>query len=306
MKQQKIFSMTGFGSAQGSTRHISIEASLKSVNGRFLEVRFHLPKEYIEWEPEIRSLLSQSLIRGTVDLYVHRQIKPQVQLQPKINLKLAEGLVKAYRQLAKINHLDDQPNLSHLIQNSALLSWEPLPLEKLEKNKLFQVIQTALKSCLEQKKREGCSLYLYLEQLLSSLDQCLEKMKSLAQQNQELLQKRITLRLEQYPPPQRETISQIKSLSPSESQRMIQELAFYLDRSDVTEELHRLGEHLKHFRNLLSTQSVVGKKMDFYCQELLREVNTVGSKASLAQLTEVVVEGKSIIEKIKEQVQNVV
>ena len=163
-----------------------------------------------------------------------------------------------------------------------------------EKSEFLKLVAKATKLCAVERRREGKALENSLEKYLNDLQKLLARMESFIEGANRDMQKRFMERFAKSPFGEK-----------VDAERLAQEVAVYLDRCDVSEEIERLREHLRHCRQLLKAPGATGKKLDFYSQELLREVNTIGSKSQLAPMTELVVESKGLIEKIKEQVQNV-
>jgi len=290
-------SMTGYGESQFKNRQLEIEVHVKSVNGRFLEIRFHLPKEYSPFENDLRKVFTQSWSRGTVDVYVHRRPGTESRLQTvKIREDNARHWTKQMKKLAKDLGvtadfgLRDVLQMPYVMEHQDRLSLLPNELKLVE----GEVRKAALK-CQAFRAREGAVLKKELLQQIKNLENSIDEMsgwREEAMKNAELrLKSRLaTLETEQLDPP-----------------RLALETALLVDKMDVREEVVRLTEHVKSCRDLISkgTSEANGKKLDFFCQELLREVNTIGSKSQLASLTQVVVGAKSVIEKFREQVQNI-
>ncbi len=287
--------MTGYGAVEKRTAQTEISVIVKTVNGRFLEPRFHLPKEYFFLETQLKREVSEKFARGTVDVFIHR--RGSADLKVKFNQKNAKRWVEAHRELARSLNISFDANLllerlSSLPQVFELREAnEPKPDEK---RAVLQAFRAALKRCHEERVREGKSLQNHLLRILHDLQAVVAKIEKLRAIVQEELEVKLRDRLER-----------TKKDSSVDPARFAQELVFYLDKSDVTEELVRLKEHLQMCAKHVRVVGVHGKKLDFYGQELLREVNTIGSKANHAQLTEFVVEGKGLIEAFKEQVQNI-
>ena len=290
-----ITSMTGYGAGHAQTKDVELDVTVKTLNGRFLELRCHLPREHAAFERDIKKILTQSLVRGTVDLYVNRRAKGQSGAQLTVDQGAARRYLKAYRDLAKGLGLKSEPQMSDLISQTEILSWRMGGPQSSEKEALLKAVQQAVQVCIDERKREGRSAEKHLQGLLTKLVQLVDKMNQLAGQAREEMGKRLKERLS------RTLVSE--KMDPT---RLNQELAIYLDRADVEEELHRLREHLRQCQGLLKKADLPGKKMDFYTQELHREVNTIGSKAPLPELTQIVVEAKTLIEQLKEQVQNII
>lgn len=289
-------SMTGYGSKRQATNEVSLEVSLRCVNGRFLETRFHLPREFIALENDLRRALSEKVKRGTVDVFVVRRVRNlSSNAEVFVNRGLAKKYVQAYRQLAKETGIAYQPHLEALARLPDVIKIEeggdvtPKEAELLKKT-----FREAVQACDKERLREGQALRKDLEK---TLDQLEKKIRTI-QQNRHEADKHLQERFE----------SKIKTRLQGgeiDPQRLSQEIVIQLEKSDIAEEVSRLSEHVKNYRKLLASADAEGKKLDFYTQELLREVNTIGSKSQVAPITQSVVEAKTLIERLREQVQNV-
>lgn len=288
-------SMTGFGSERAQNNDVSVEISVRAVNGRFLETRFHLPREFMPFESDLRKILSSQLKRGTVDVFIIRRVRSAKAAKLQVNQELAAKYLQAYKQLAKNFKLRDDLHVETIARLPDVLKLEEAhdPDSK-EKAILLKSFKTAVENCVRERLREGKALRGDLTKCLTSLEKKIQSILSLREEANRQLQERFETRL----------AGRIKG-GELDPQRLSQEIALQLDKSDINEELQRLTEHLKNFRQMMSAKEVEGKKLDFYTQELLREVNTIGSKSQVAKITQVVVESKTLIERLREQVQNV-
>jgi uncharacterized protein (TIGR00255 family) len=288
-------SMTGFGQSSIKTKDLKLEISLRTVNGRFQELRFHMPKEYMALERDLKKAVSAEIRRGTIDVYIHRHRSGGTPLKAEAHLEAAKGWYSAYKKLAKEVDVSANLRLSELIRMSdAIQMKEDDSVTAAEKKALMDGVKAAVACCERERKREGAALKKNLTSLLSELS---KRVKSVAR-----LRASVVKELEaRY----KKKLARFNHGTEVDPQRLAQEVVFQLDKSDIDEELTRLNEHISQFKKLLGSTGVAGKKMDFYCQELLREVNTIGSKSQNAELTFHVVESKAMIEKIREQVQNV-
>jgi uncharacterized protein (TIGR00255 family) len=289
-------SMTGFGLARLQTHASIIEVSLRSVNGRFLEPRFHLPREFISVEPELKKILLTFFDRGTIDIFVNRRVKPGVfSGQVSINRELARKYFDAYKTLARELKLRGQFHIESIARLPEVVKIdEHTELSSTEKKTLLATMKKACLAADKERKREGKSLRLDLERVLRELEKEVHEILSVREEaNQNLLS-----RFEQ------KIKSRLSSLE-VDSTRLSQEVVIQLEKSDINEEVTRLKEHIKNYGHLLSLTEPIGKKLDFYTQELLREVNTIGSKSGLSKLTQIVIQAKTLIERLREQVQNI-
>ncbi|MGE0762055.1 MAG: YicC/YloC family endoribonuclease [Bdellovibrionales bacterium] len=290
-----ITSMTGYGAGRAQTKEVEIEVTVKSLNGRFLEARCHLPREHAAFERDIKKLLAELVLRGTVDVYVNRRARGQSGLELVVDDAAARRYLKAYRDLAKSLGIKPDPNMKDLVNQPEIMSWRTSKTQSSEKAVLLKALNLALKSLNEERRREGKAAEKHLTALLQKMLSYVGRMGELAASARKELAKRLEERLSRTPVGDK-----------VEPARLNQELAIYLDRADVEEEIHRLREHLRQCQELLKGSGHPGKKLDFYTQELHREVNTIGSKSPLPELTQVVVDAKAVIEQMKEQVQNIV
>ncbi len=287
-------SMTGYGSAQAKAKDLELEVHVKSVNGRFLELRFHLPKEYAPYENDFRKTFA-AWSRGTVDVYIHRKPSGDGRLQgARIKAQAAQHWAKELKALAKSLHLSQEISLRDVLQM-------PFVLEHQDRAALvageLKLVEAQLKKAVAQadqfRQREGTMLKKEVLRLLKELETRVEDMSGWREEAMKSSHQRLKSRLAAMETEQ------------MDASRLALETALMIDKMDVHEEVVRLKEHIKACRALVSGPDAKGKKMDFYCQELLREVNTIGSKSQLSSLTEAVVDAKSLIEKFREQVQNI-
>ena len=293
-------SMTGYGLCRAQTNEVSLEISIRAVNGRFLETRFHLPKPYFLFESDLKKKLSEYALRGTVDIYISRKLKTaHTAGKVVINTKLAQEYLKSFKKLAKELKLNDAIRFDLISrQNDVIIMEETDTLNQQEVVLLKKAFEVALKKFELEKIREGGALKKDLSKNLSALQKHVLKISKLRDDANKYLQEKFEAKIKSRLP--KELAGQ--SVDP---QRISQEIVIQLEKADINEELIRLTEHLKNFEKLIENSVVEGKKLDFYTQELLREVNTIGSKSQVAGITESVVEAKTLIERIREQVQNI-
>lgn len=287
--------MTGYGHGTSKAMGAEITIAVKSVNGRFLDSRFHLPKEYYGLEVHLKKLLSQHFRRGTVDVYINRRAVARQKIE--INLDAAKKWVAANKALAKALQLplSSESLMERLLQRSEIFSiHENHELSAAEKESLFKAARMAFASCETERSREGAALRQHLIRLMQQLTETVKKMVRMREKAKIDFENRL-----------KEKIKKMGIGSLPVSDRLMQELVVLVEKSDISEELERLQEHVTMCAQALKANGEQGKKLDFYTQELLREINTVGSKANYAPLTELVVDAKSLVEAFKEQVQNV-
>lgn len=290
-------SMTGYGLARSQTADVSIEVSVRSVNGRYAEYRFHLPKAFYTFESELKKKLSDYVKRGTVDIYISRKIKNQTTAgRVVINTKLAQEYLKSFQKLKKDLQLKEEIRLDMIAKQPDIIQFEEQEnINFNEAQLLKRTFEAALKKLEIERLREGQALKKDLSKNLKDLLRLTSKITKLRDDANKALQEKYE--------------SKIKSRLPKDTQvdpqRIAQEIVIQLEKADINEEIVRLNEHLKNFEKLIESSTGEGKKLDFYTQELLREVNTIGSKSQVSGITESIVEAKTMIERIREQVQNI-
>ena len=289
-------SMTGYGSASEQSKDVTVEVSIRSVNGRFLEPRFHLPREFVAFEAELKKNLAQAVLRGTVDIYVARRVKNIAgKTRMQVNTALAKSYQAAYRQLSKELGINFQAHLEHFAKLPEVIRLEDsYQLFVGEEKLLKKAFLAACKACDQERAREGQFLRKDLEKGLQFLEKQIKVITGLREEANVQLQERYEQKIR----------TRLKGQE-LDTNRLSQEIVIQLERADINEELTRLSEHIQNYKQLVKAKTVEGKKLDFYTQELLREVNTIGSKSQIAKITQAVVEAKTIIERLREQVQNV-
>ncbi|MBC7419507.1 MAG: YicC family protein [Bdellovibrio sp.] len=293
-------SMTGFGVFRTQNNELTIEVSLRAVNGRFLETRFHLPRIYFAYESELKKKLGSTALRGTVDIYISRKLKTTaVPGKIVINTKLAQEYMRAFKKLSTDLKISEAVRFDQIAKQPDIVQMEEAEaIHPQEISLLKKTFDAALKKFDSERIREGGALKKDLQKNLKDLQRHIQKVSKLREEANKILLERFE--------------SKVKSRLPKEvagqtmdPQRISQEIVIQLEKADINEELTRLTEHLKNFDKLVELPIVEGKKLDFYTQELLREVNTIGSKSQVAGITEAVVEAKTLIERVREQVQNI-
>ena len=281
------------------------DVSLRSVNGRFLEIRIHLPREWAELEGEIRSKIQAAIARGTVDVFINRQKGETASPRVEVDQNLAREWMKAIRELAKetgvkagaisLETVLSAPDILRVVNDETL--------RPEDRSSVLKAVDEAIESHAKERLREGAEIRSELTSLLDQLKASVDRVEHLASSQPDDVRARLKSRLEKLEQ------SGLGAIGTDDA-RFHQEVALLVDRGDIREEIARLSAHLRVYRDLVSgdgkdSAGAIGKTLDFYAQELLREVNTVGSKSQSAELTRVVVEAKTLVEKIREQVQNV-
>ena len=290
-------SMTGFGAAtvrfSGRSRG-AVSVEVKGVNQRFFDLKVSLPREYAAWEADLRKIVQEHVARGRVEVYVNRDRTNGAQPRIEINEGLAQAYVEQWRKLGKKLGLAGDVDLSMLVELPDLYRpREAAARPEAERPALWKALTGSLRELDRSRLREGKHLERDIRQRLDALERLAATMAERAKASHEETRRRIEERM-------RELLD-----GRVDESRILQEAALQAERSDVSEEIVRLRSHLAGLRGLLGSAEAVGKRIEFLLQEVQREVNTVGSKSNDVRLTQAVVEAKSEVEKIREQVQNV-
>ncbi len=285
-------SMTGFGFGEHRDEKRQLAMSLKSYNNRFLDLFVYLPSSLAVLEPNIRSYLSARVERGRVELYLKAV---ELEELPLVHLDraAARAYIQALKELAREAGIRERLRLSHLLQMEGILRSEPVT----DPQEVWPVLEALLEKTYREfdqtRAREGQTTQQDVLGLLASFEAQIRRIEELAPALEAKLKSDLRARF-----------AEVLGNSIDES-RLLTETAAYLARSDVHEELARIRSHLASFSSTVEESGAVGKKLDFLCQELGREVNTIGSKNALIEADAAVVALKSLLEKIREQVRNV-
>ena len=291
-----VKSMTGYGRSEQVFENRSITVEIKAVNHRYFEFSCHIPRMYSFLEERLKSLLQTSITRGKVDIYISMEDTSETPSEVTLNRSLAQGYLNALRELAQLCGLPQESvDLQTLARNNDIFTVrkEPDDEEHLWAQ-VEQVSQTALRMLIQMRGIEGARLQEDIEQRLGRIE---EMTASIEQRAPELVQEyreRLEIR-----------IREILEDRQIDEQRLLTETAVFADKIAVAEETVRLRSHLAQFRDMMNHEEVIGRKLDFLVQEMNREVNTIGSKIQNVDVTSMVIEIKSEIEKIREQIQNI-
>jgi len=288
-------SMTGFGRSEGETSLGKVFVESRSVNHRYCDINIKLPRRLTPFEARIKELIRSQVSRGRIDVSLKLDTGGEEKVQLNVDFHLAEQYYRALQTLKETLQLKDKITLGLLAGAKDLITAteESIDLEPYWEE-IVPILKRSLQDMDEMKRLEGESLAQDLRQRLERIAQELENIKQQYRFHLDAYQDRLHERL-------RSLLGGIEV----DSYRLQQEIAFLAERTDVTEEIVRAESHLSQFFALLEADEPVGRKMDFYLQELNREVNTVSAKANVAEMSQRVVEVKAELEKIREQVQNI-
>lgn len=290
-----IKSMTGYGSAKGTVEGIEVCVELKSVNNKFLDTSVRLPRSFLFAEETVKSAVISHITRGKVDVFVTVDSSMADDMVVKVNEPLLKGYIAALDQIAKENDLPNDITAMSVSRFPDVLNVEKKELDA-------EAVAAGIRNIAEQalcdfdamRIREGAKLK---EDVLAKLE-TIEKLVT-------VIETESPKTVEEYREKLRQKLLEVLGTSGIDETRIITEAAIFADKVAVDEETVRLRSHMAQLRTMLDGGSPIGRKIDFLLQEFNREANTTGSKCQNADIAHVVVDLKSEIEKIREQIQNI-
>jgi uncharacterized protein (TIGR00255 family) len=290
-----IKSMTGYGRAQGSFSGGEITVEVKSVNNRYLDANVKLPRVYGYIEDAVKTQVQKTISRGKVDVFVTINAAGADNVKISVNGPVVEGYIAAMRQIAQDYKIQDDISVSKLAQfNDVFLVEKQQQDENEAKAAILAVVQEALAAFDTMRSREGTALK---EDLLGKAEDILVLVAKVEQ--------RSPVTVQAYRDRLYAKMQEVLESHQIDEARIIQEAAIYADKVAVDEETVRLRSHVEQLRAMLTEGGVIGRKLDFLMQEMNREANTIGSKGNDVEQARNVVDIKSQLEKIREQIQNI-
>jgi len=288
-----IQSMTGFGKANAEKNNISVEVEIKSVNSRFLEVFVKLPPVLSDREYDIREVLRSKIKRGKINVVIHLNRNGENDLS-KFNKQRLESYITLLNKIKRTAKLNDNIKLDHILSNRDIISSSENTLTETEFNFVKKVLRQAIDQFLNMRKDEG-------KELAKDLTKRIKLIGKMVESIEKKFKSSVTAHFDKL----KERLESLTKESEIDEQRLSLELAVMADKADVTEECVRLKSHLKFFIESLEKQNDPGRKLNFLCQELNRETNTISSKSISTFITHKAILIKEEIEKIREQIQNI-
>lgn len=289
-------SMTGFGQANGENPRHAVAVTLRAVNHRFLEVRLHLADDYRASEEPLRALLAGELERGRVEVAIDVRALTPREARVRVDREVVRAAHTAVEELYEGGLVGEKLTAGDLLRLPDALAVERDPdrWDAADRALVLEVAGAALAQLVAAREQEGAALRAVLGGRLDELAVVVERLTELREAAREDTAEALNARLDE--------LLGGAGIDPA---RLAQEAALLVERSDVAEELDRLGSHCRHFGELLDRRGAVGKRLDFLAQEIARELNTVGAKCRDAAMTRAVLDGKMLCEQLREQVQNV-
>ncbi len=287
--------MTGYGRGESVQADRQLVVEINAVNHRYLDTNIRLPRTMKNFEEDINSYIKNNIARGKVDIYINYESQAQDHIAIEINEALCEEYIKTFRKVQEQFDLEGNLPITAIMELPDIMTVEKQPEDQdLIWGMLESALTQATQSLNQMREKEGNILKDDLMMKSKTIDKIIQNITTrspiVVQEYEERLHKKIT-----------EALSQVDM----DQERLLMEVAIFSDRSSIDEELTRLGSHMKQLGSILSCGGVVGRKLDFLLQEINRESNTIGSKANDQLIAQYVVDLKSEIEKIREQIQNI-
>ncbi|WP_445488352.1 YicC/YloC family endoribonuclease [Niallia sp. 03133] len=289
-----VKSMTGFGISRKQLEDISVTVEIKTVNHRFCEQVIRMPKQFIIMEEKIKKTISKWIHRGRIEVFITLEGERLKNQKIVVDYLLLDRYHQLLTEIKNRYLLQDSISLDDLLKKEDCFQVvdEELDIEEIEKI-VLAVAEEAVIELNKMRTAEGGALQKDILHLAGLSEQSVSRLQQFAPQVITLYREKIKAKLEDY------------LQDKIEESRLLAEVGIFADKADINEELIRLTSHIQQFYNILQGSGPVGRKLDFLLQEMNREVNTIGSKANSADISKEVVELKSFLEKIKEQIQNI-
>lgn len=288
-----LVSMTGFGKATCELEKKKITIEIKSLNSKQLDAFTRIPSFYREKDIEVRNLISKKLSRGKVDFSMYAEIKGS-ESKSIVNTELVKSYFAQLSDISKDLGVDNNNLLSTIMKLPDTLKSVREELDENEWEVVTQSIDEALNDLIKFRKQEGVALEKDIKQRINSILSLLKDVEPLEKVRIDNVKERL-----------RNNLKELANKDEYDKNRFEQELIFYLEKLDITEEKVRLSHHCEYFLTTMQLDEPVGKKLGFISQEIGREINTLGSKANNSDMQKIVIVMKDELEKIKEQVLNV-
>jgi len=287
--------MTGFGSGRAEHAGEVVFVEVRSVNGKFCEVKTRLPRELAALDAELVKLVKARVQRGMIDVFLRREGVGARGASPRIDLPLAAAYAKAMREMGRELGLAGEPTVTDIAGlEGVVVLGEAAPDPAAISEAARAALSAALDGLDRMRRSEGAALEADLRARLEAVERGAAAVRELAPATVEGYRDRLAARVAE--------LSRGMAVDPA---RLAQEVALFADRIDISEELTRLASHLAQLRAMLGGDAPAGRRLEFLVQEANREINTVGSKSQHAGIAAQVVEMKADLERIREQVQNV-
>lgn len=289
-----VKSMTGYGKSSLSINSREYQVEIKAVNHKYIDTNIKMPRIISYLEEDIRKLVASKIKRGKIDISISFENYSKDGNDIRINTDLAKIYIQNLRQLAEEEHISANIEVTEITKFPDVLTIKSNLDENLMKVELLQTVEDAINQLINMRQSEG-------ERISRDI---LEKIGQIEAKKQEIFMLSTGL-IDEYVVKLEARIKELLKTEDLDKSRLMQEVVIYADKCSVEEEITRLTSHIEQLRNLINTNEPSGKKMDFIIQEMNRETNTIGSKANNLEITNRVVDIKTILEDVREQIQNI-
>jgi uncharacterized protein (TIGR00255 family) len=289
-----IYSMTGFGRSKQTNEHMHVTVEMKSVNHRFCEISVRIPRQWSIFEDKIKKVILQYVKRGRVEVFVNVEGEGFIKRKLRVDWQLMNDYYERLQEANERFSLQDRVTLAQLFQLEGVTEVieEEAGNEEIEQL-VLAATEEAVQQLTEMRRQEGQALLNDIREQFAIITQCVHNIQMLAPEVVKQYRERLTKRMNEF------------VQGAVDEARILTEVAIFAEKADINEELKRIRSHIEQFTDTLHKSEPVGRKLDFLVQELNREMNTIGSKANDSRIALQVVEMKSALEKVKEQVQNI-
>jgi len=289
-----LLSMTGYGKSEKKSKDFSVNVEIKSINNRFFDPVIKIHPQFRVYEQEIISSIKNECIRGRVFLNIDISLNKDAN-QFKLNKNKLKSYLSIINDICVESKIDEPASLSHLLRYQDIIDSVDINNDIKNKKFLFNSINSAIKDFKNFRKIEGKNLLIDINRLIKKNNSIYSKIKKISINDTKKELNKYKKKIKLYMP----------NLSKLDDDRLYQEIAIILEKKDINEELVRLNSHFKLFSIFLRSKKNEGKKKNFLLQEMIREINTIGSKSDNVKIRHLVVDMKDNLEKIREQVQNI-
>ena len=289
-----IKSMTGYGKANLKTEEREYQVEIRSVNHRYLDISVKMSRQLSYLEEDIKKEISSNIKRGKIDIFINFENNSLEGRVININSELAKIYIDELKKLAEQENILSNIEVTEISKYPDVLNITNKQDDEIIKLEVIEVVKESIESIMNMKKIEGEKIAKDLEKRISKIEQKVKEISLLS-----------TGLIEEYVVKLEKRIKEILKTKEIDESRLAQEVVIYADKCSIEEEVTRLKSHIYQFKELLDSNEPIGKKLDFIIQEMNRETNTIGSKANNLEITNGVIDIKTELENVREQVQNI-
>ncbi len=286
---KEIYSMTGFGKSEAGNEKLQVTVEIKTVNHRFKDIRFKMSSLFNSIELDMRNLINKNFKRGSFDINVNYKRLESKSRFEDMDTEKVSAFISSMKVMADANNVTLDIKPTDFLRNEFMKEIDESSIEQMGSFAL-EAMAGAIEDLKGSRKGEGEKLIQVIKKHQESYEEQFAIITSKSDEFQSAIKERLEKKFEEF-----------KTVIPSDEPRFMQEVIFYLEKMDIHEEINRINAHLSKLNNLISNGGEVGRQIDFLIQELNRETNTTGSKSTLQEISEAVVQMKVQLEKIREQ-----